>query len=132
MSTQSDIKEALTAAAGGAAALAPVLPGPAGIVAGIVAAALGSAASLLDQGQTPEQIVAAMHRARRIDTSVEDAAVDALVAAKPPAQHVVIQPVDPAHAALLAHFVLGGPAALPDEVRKAATAIVVAHDGAAP
>lgn len=85
MSTQSDIREALTAAAGGATALSVALPEPAATVARVTAAALGTAAALVDQGQTPEQVIAAMHRARRIDTAAEDAAVDALVNAKPSA-----------------------------------------------
>lgn len=85
MSTASDIKRALTDAATGALALGVVLPEPAATVAKIAGAALGTAAALIDQGQTPDQVIAAMHRARRIDTSAEDAAVDALVAAKPSA-----------------------------------------------
>jgi hypothetical protein len=83
VSTASDIREALTVAAGGASAIALALPEPASTVAKITAAALGTAAALIDQGQTPEQIIASLHRARRIDTSVEDAALDALIAAKP-------------------------------------------------
>lgn len=87
MSTASDVKVGLTTAAGAIAAAAVTLPEPESIVARIMAAALGSAASLIDQGQTPEQVIAAMHRARVIDTSAADAAVDALVNAKPSAHH---------------------------------------------
>lgn len=92
MSTERDIKAVLSAAAGAATLAAPALPEPGGLIARIVATALSTVAVLLDQGQTPEQAIAALHRARRLDTSVEDAAVDALVDAKPPAVHAVIPP----------------------------------------
>lgn len=87
MSTASDVRHALETVAGIIRQAAPTIPAPYGIVAQVAAVALGSAASLIDQGQTPEQVIAAMHRARVIDTSAADAAVDALVAAKPSAHH---------------------------------------------
>lgn len=87
MSTQSDLHDGLTVAAGVASAAALAMPDPIGRVAlNVTAAALGAAAAMADQGKTPEQIVAAIKRSHRVDTSVEDAAVDALVAAKPSAR----------------------------------------------
>lgn len=87
MSTASDVRHALEVTAGALRLAAPAIPAPFGVVVQVAAVALGSAASLIDQGQTPEQVIAAMHRARVIDTSAADAAVDALVAAKPSAHH---------------------------------------------
>ena len=87
VSTASDVRHALEVTAGALRLAAPAIPAPFGVVVQVAAVALGSAASLIDQGQTPEQVIAAMHHARVIDTSATDAAVDALVAAKPSARH---------------------------------------------
>lgn len=85
MSTADDVRGAFEVAARAANIAASALPEPSATIARVVAAALETGAKLLEEGKTPEQIVAAIRRAHRIDTSVEDAAVDALVAAKPSA-----------------------------------------------
>lgn len=83
MSTQSDIVSALRSAASGAAAIGAALPEPWGVVVRIVAAATGAAAVALDSGKSEAEVVASIHRIRAIDTSAEDAEIDARVAAKP-------------------------------------------------
>lgn len=83
MSVQQDVVTALRTVASGAAAIGPTLPEPWGVVVRIVGAAAGAASVALDAGKTEAQVVAEIHRIRAIDTSAEDAEIDALVAAKP-------------------------------------------------
>ena len=82
--TESDkTRRILSDLAGAATAVATVLPEPGGIVARVIAAALGVASAMLSQGATPQQAVDAIKRVRHIDTRADDAAVDAQNAAKP-------------------------------------------------
>lgn len=66
-----------------AVATASALPAPAGIVARVLAAALGSVSLMLREGASIEEAIGAIKRVRHIDTSADDAAVDAKVDAKP-------------------------------------------------
>ena len=83
MSTQQDIADALRTVAGVAQAAAPVLPEPFGVAARILGAAAGAASVAIDAGKSEAEVVASIHRIRAIDTSAQDAEVDARVAAKP-------------------------------------------------
>lgn len=92
MSTQSDVVSALRSVASGAAAIGATLPEPWGVVVRIVGAAAGAASVALDAGKSEAEVVASIHRIRAIDTSAEDAEIDALVAAKP--SRAAVAPVD--------------------------------------
>lgn len=74
----------LATLSGAATAAGAVLTGVGGIVARVISAALGVASAMLSQGATPQQAVDAIKRVRHLDTSTDDAAVDAKVDAKEP------------------------------------------------
>jgi len=78
-----ELQQALTAGAGASTALASALPWPeAQFAFRVIAAGLGVASLMLREGATPEQTVAAIKRVRHLDTSADDASVDAKVDAK--------------------------------------------------
>ena len=79
-------RELLSALSGAAALAAPALPGPGPGIARIVAAGLGAAAAMLDQGASLEEATQRIHRVRRIDSSAVDdarARADALPTTTP-------------------------------------------------
>ena len=73
----------LATLSGAATAAGAVLTGVGGIVARVISAALGVASAMLSQGATPQEAIAAIKRVRHLDTSADDAGVDAKVDAKP-------------------------------------------------
>lgn len=56
----------------------------AAFVARLVSTALGVATLLLREGASPDEVIASLRRAKRIDTTEEDARADAAIAALPP------------------------------------------------
>lgn len=74
MSAESSAARDIIAALSGALTLAaPALPAPGPAIARIVAAGLGAAAAMLDQGASLEEAAHRIQRVRRIDTSAIDA-----------------------------------------------------------
>lgn len=73
----------LTALAGAATLAAPALPGAGAAIARVIAAGLGAAAAMIDQGATLEEATHRIHRVRRIDTTATDAAARAKADALP-------------------------------------------------
>lgn len=59
------------------AAASPAMPEPFATIARIAAASIASAAVALDAGVSEADVVAHIHRVRHIDTTAEDALVDA-------------------------------------------------------
>lgn len=115
-----DLKSILSALAGAATLAAPALPALGASVARILAAALGAAAALIDQGAASDaEIIASIRRVGRIDTSVEDAALDALIAALPSRSQPPAETAATLHGLLASHV---GRQTLSDAERKALVA----------
>lgn len=79
-----ELRKILQHLAGAATLAAPALPQLGQAIARILAAALGASAALIDAGaKSVEEVVASIRRVGRIDTSSEDAELDARIAALP-------------------------------------------------
>lgn len=79
-----ELRKILMSLAGAATLAAPALPALGQSIARILAVALGASAALIDAGaKTTEEIVASIRRVGRLDTSSEDAELDARIAALP-------------------------------------------------
>lgn len=73
----------ITALSGALTLAAPALPEPGPAIARIVAAGLGAAAAMIDDGASLEEAAHRIRRVRRIDTTAEDAEARARADALP-------------------------------------------------
>ena len=79
-----ELKQTLEQLAAAAAIASPALPGVGSVIGRIIAAALTAAAALVAAGVTStDELVARIHRVGRIDTTSEDAELDARIAELP-------------------------------------------------